>query len=267
MACVVDYSGHRRIVRYSRYMMMEAEYKVQIGQFEGPLDLLLHLIGRARIDIEQIFVSEVTGQYLDYVAEIPALSMDKASEFIEMAATLVYIKSRMILPCEPIKDDEEEDPEQELIDRLKAYKVFKDASLSLKERESAGLDVYYKLPEEIAFGEEKWEIEQVTLDSLCDAFREVLLRLPDAKYERVEEVQIQKDMFTVKERTRYILKMLGSIGSASFFSLFEQSRTRLEVAVTFLALLDLIHKNLVSISQKACYQDIMITRKDEVVAV
>ncbi len=247
--------------------MMEADYRVQIQQFEGPLDLLLHLIGRARIDIEQIFVSEVTGQYLDYVADMPTLSMDRASEFIEMAATLVYIKSRMILPCEPVQEEEEEDPEQELIDRLKAYKVYKDAALALKEREAAGLDVYYKLPEEISFGEEKWEIEQMTMDSLCDAYREVLLRLPDANYERVEEVQIQKDMFTVRERTRYILKALGHMGSASFFSLFAQSRTRLEVAVTFLALLELIHKNMVSISQEACYQDIIITRKEEVAAV
>ena len=247
--------------------MMLAEYKVQIEQFEGPLDLLLHLIGRARIDIEQIFVSEVTGQYLDYMADMPVLSMDRASEFIEMAATLVFIKSRMILPSEPVQEEEEEDPEQELIDRLKAYKIYKDASLALKERETAGLDVYYKLPEEISLGDEKWELEQMTLQSLCDAYREVIQRLPDAKYERVEEVQIQKDIFTVKERTRYIMRTLGHMGSASFFSLFEQSRTRLEVAVTFLALLDLIHRNLVSIIQESCYQDIIITRKEEVAAI
>lgn len=247
--------------------MITAEYKVQIEQFEGPLDLLLHLIGRARIDIEQIFVSEVTGQYLDYVADMPIISMDRASEFIEMAATLVYIKSRMILPCEPVQEEEEEDPEQELIDRLKAYKIYKDAALALKEREADALNVYYKLPEEVSFGEDKWEIEQMTLDCLCDAYREVLQRLPDANYERVEEVQIQKDLFTVKERTRYIMKTLGHMGKASFFSLFAQSRTRLEVAVTFLALLDLIHRNLVSISQESCYQDIIITRKEEVAAV
>lgn len=245
--------------------MMEIEYKVQIQQFEGPLDLLLHLIGRARIDIEQIFVSEVTGQYLDYVADMQMLSMDRASEFIEMAATLVYIKSRMILPCEPVEEDEE-DPEQELIDRLKEYKIYKDASLALKEREAAGLAVYYKLPEEVSFGEEKWEIEQVTLDSLCDAYKEVLLRLPDAKYERVQEVEIHKDMFTVKDRTRYILHKLSRMGSASFFSLFDQSRTRLEVAVTFLAVLDLLHRNFISITQEACYQDILITKKSEVAA-
>ncbi len=248
-------------------MAAETEYKVQLEQFEGPLDLLLHLIGRARIDIEQIFVSEVTGQYLDHVAEMQFLSMDRASEFLEMAATLVYIKSRMILPSEPVKEEEEEDPEQELIDRLKAYKKYKDAALALKERETAGLSVYYKLPEEVSFGDEKWEIEQVKLDDLCEAYKEVLSRLPDAGYERVEEVQIQRDVFTVKERSRYILKMLARMGETSFFSLFSQSRTRLEVAVTFLALLDLIHRNQVTIKQEECYQDIYIMKKSEVAAV
>ncbi len=245
-------------------MWQMAEYKVQIEQFEGPLDLLLHLIGRARIDIEQIFVSEVTGQYLDYISDMQKLSMDRASEFIEMAATLVYIKSRMILPGETAEEEaEEEDPEQELISRLKTYKAYKDASLVLKERETTALDMYYKLPEEVSFGEEKWELEQMTLSSLCEAYQEVLKRLPDASYERVEEVEIQKDMFTVKERTRYILRALGRMGSASFFSLFTETRTRMEVAVTFLALLDLIHKNLVSIQQEECYHDIIIMRKSE----
>ncbi len=245
-------------------MWQMAEYKVQIEQFEGPLDLLLHLIGRARIDIEQIFVSEVTGQYLDYISDMQKLSMDRASEFIEMAATLVYIKSRMILPGETAEEEaEEEDPEQELISRLKTYKAYKDASLVLKERETTALDMYYKLPEEVSFGEEKWELEQMTLSSLCEAYQEVLKRLPDASYERVEEVEIQKDMFTVKERTRYILRALGRMGRASFFSLFTETRTRMEVAVTFLALLDLIHKNLVSIQQEECYHDIIIMRKSE----
>ena len=245
-------------------MWQMAEYKVQIEQFEGPLDLLLHLIGRARIDIEQIFVSEVTGQYLDYISDMQKLSMDRASEFIEMAATLVYIKSRMILPGETAEEEaEEEDPEQELISRLKTYKAYKDASLVLKERETSALDMYYKQPEEVSFGEEKWELEQMTLRSLCEAYQEVLKRLPDASYERVEEVEIQKDMFTVKERTRYILRALGRMGRASFFSLFTETRTRMEVAVTFLALLDLIHKNLVSIQQEECYHDIIIMRKSE----
>jgi len=243
--------------------MITDDYKVQIEQFEGPLDLLLHLIGKARIDIEQIFVSEVTGQYLEHIAAMPQISMDRASEFIEMAATLVYIKSRMLLPGTDLKEEPEEDPEQELISRLKAYKAFKDAALALKTHETAAHDVYYKLPEEVELSEDRWEIEQMTLQNLCDAYLEVLKRLPDAQYERIEEVEIHKDPFTVKERSRYILRALSSLGYATFFSLFTGARTRLEVAVTFVALLDLIHKSLVAISQESSYADILITRKSE----
>ena len=240
--------------------MME-DYKVQLHQFEGPLDLLLHLIGKARIDIEQIFVSAVTGQYLEYVAAMPQVSMDRTSEFLEMAATLVYIKSRMILPGSDADETEEEDPEQELIARLKAYKAYKDAAEELKSYEASAQNVYYKLPEEVSFPDEKWEIEQLTLQNLYDAYQEVLCRLPDAQYERIEEVEIQKDTFTIKDRSRYILRTLSKMGSASFFSLFSQARTRLEVAVTFVALLDLLHRSLVVISQKKSYDDILITRK------
>ncbi len=154
--------------------MDDLDYKVQIQQFEGPLDLLLHLINRARIDIEEIFVSKVTGQYLEYVSSIRELSMDSASEFLYMAAMLVYIKSRMILPPEDDEEEEEEDPEQDLISRLKTYKLFKDICILLKEYEEKGLRVYYKLPEEVAFPDERMEIEDMSLQGLIDAYAEVM---------------------------------------------------------------------------------------------
>lgn len=245
----------------------DSDYRVQIQQFQGPLDLLLHLIGKARIDIEQIFVSEVTGQYIAYVAKIPHLSMDGASEFLEMAATLVFIKSRMLLPGNEEEVSEEDDPEQELIARLKAYKTYKDAAEALKERERLAQDVYYKLPEELLFAEEKWEIEQMTLHDLTSAYLDVLQRKPDAHYERMEEVEIQKDMFTIRDRSRFILRTLTKMGSASFFSLFSGAHSRLEIAVTFTALLELIQKSLVVIRQEKSYSDILITKKNEEAAV
>lgn len=240
------------------------EYKVHIEQFEGPLDLLLHLINRARIDIEQIFVSEVTGQFLSFVSEMQSLPMDSASEFLEMAATLLYIKSRMMLPrVDDEEDEEEEDPEQELIARLKAYKAFKDAAESMRPFETGGLCTYYKLPEEIAFPDEKWELEQATLQGLYEAYMEVLARVPDAQPERMEIIEIQRETFTLKDRRRHILNMLSRINTLTFFSLFSDSRTRLEVAVTFLALLDLIHKSVVTIQQARCFEDITITKISE----
>lgn len=247
--------------------MVDIEYKVQIEQFEGPLDLLLHLIGKARIDIEEIFVSKVTGQYLTYVSSMEHLSMDRASEFIEMAAMLVYIKSRMILPSNDYDEELEEDPEQELIARLKAYKVFKEASMQLKVYEESASQVFYKLPEEVAYPDEKVILEEMTLKSLYEAYKEVLKRIPDAEPERIEHVEISHDIFTIKDRSRYIINTLQKIGSASFFSLFSEAKTKMEVAVTFIALLELIHENIVAIKQNDCYEDILITNISEETAV
>ena len=243
-------------------MLDDYDYKVRTEHFEGPLDLLLHLIGRARIDIEEIFVSEVTGQYLEYVTSMDTLSMDSASEFIEMAATLLYIKSRMILPCEDA-EIEEDDPEQDLIFRLKTYKVFKEAAEALKPMEMSAASVYYKLPEEIGFPEEKLEIEQMTLESLCAAYIEATGRQPDANYEHIDEVQIQQDAYTVKERSRYIMRVLGQTGITTFASLFSEARSKLEVAVTFIALLNMLHRSLISIQQNQCFEEIYISRKTE----
>lgn len=243
--------------------MDDNDYKVQIKQFEGPLDLLLHLINKARIDIEEIFVSKVTGQYLKYVSSMGHLSMDKASEFIEMAAMLVYIKSRMILPSTDNDYEDEEDPEQELISRLKAYKIFKDASQIMRGYEENALHVYYKLPEEVGLFDEKVILEEMSLQSLCDAYMEVLNRIPDAQDERIDEVEIRQDIFTIKERTKHIMHKLNLMGSATFFSLFSDARSKMEVAVTFMALLEMIHENIVTIQQMNSYEDIYITMGSE----
>jgi segregation and condensation protein A len=243
-------------------MIDDYDYKVRIEHFEGPLDLLLHLIGRARIDIEDIFVSEVTGQYLEYVSEMDSMSMESASEFLEMAAALLYIKSRMIIPTEE-PETEEEDPEQELIARLKTYKIYKEAAESLKEFEAKAEHTYFKLPEEIGFPEEKQLIEQMTLDNLYVAYMDVLGRQPDAEFEHLEEVEIRKDAYTIRERSRYILRMLNQCGMTTFGALFSEARTRIEVAVTFIALLNMLHKNLVSIQQDGCFDEIYISKRTE----
>jgi len=249
-------------------MIMEMiEYKVKIEQFQGPLDLLLHLVGKARIDIEEIFVSKVTGQYLSYVASMGTLSMDRASEFLEMAAMLVYIKSRMILPSNEFDDDMEEDPEQDLIARLKEYKKFKDASGTLKVYETDAIGAYYKLPEEVAFPSEKIVLEEMTMDALIAAYQEVLARVPDTKPEHIEEVAIHHDIFTIKDRTKHIMRSLTDMGSASFSSLFSGASSKMEVAVTFIALLELMHENLVSILQSTSYEDILITKTREAAAI
>ncbi|MBT3319768.1 MAG: segregation/condensation protein A [Clostridia bacterium] len=247
--------------------MNTIEYKVKIEQFHGPLDLLLHLVGKARIDIEEIFVSKVTGQYLSYVASMDTLSMDRASEFLEMAAMLVYIKSRMILPANEFDEDMEEDPELDLIARLKEYKTFKDASVTLKEYEGGARKAFFKLPEEVAFPDEHVILEEMTMDALIEAFAEVLARVPDTAPEHIDEVAIHHDIFTIKNRSKYILRTLSEIGSATFSSLFSDASSKMEVAVTFIALLELMHENIVTISQTTNYEDIKITQTRKAKAV
>lgn len=242
-------------------------YKVSIKHYEGPLDLLLHLIGKAKIDIEQIFVSDVTNQYLEYVASIPDFSMEHASEFLEMAATLLFIKSRMILPDCNIADETEDDPQQELIGRLKAYKAYKEAAQKLKTKEQNALNIYYKLPEEVQIPNERWEIEELTLQILYESYLEVLQRRPSCEYERIEEVSVQKDVYTIKERAHYILRALTKMGSASFFSLFDGVCSRLEIAVTFAALLELLHKSAITICQEESFEDIIIIKNNKESAV
>ena len=129
-------------------MENSGKYEVKLNNFDGPLDLLLQLISKAKIEIKDIFVSEITDQYLRYLAETDMDDLENSSEFLEMAATLLYIKSRALLPR--IKEESDEDPEGELIARLEEYRRYREAAEEMRFLESAARDIYYKLPEEIA---------------------------------------------------------------------------------------------------------------------
>ncbi len=149
-------------------------YCVQLKQFEGPLDLLLHLIEESKVDIKDIFVSEITAQYLSYMNQVDELDMDTASEFLTMAATLLYIKSRQLLPRPPREDEEEEDPEVLLIRQLRDYKAFKEASEKLRELFDAARDSCTRLPEDVLLPPKEVELDGATMDTLFSAFLEML---------------------------------------------------------------------------------------------
>ncbi|MEG0127389.1 MAG: segregation/condensation protein A, partial [Clostridia bacterium] len=170
---------------------------VRLKQFDGPLDLLLHLIGKAKIDLKDIFVSEITEQYVEAVRIAAAFDMDEASEFITMAALLVEIKSRNLLP-KPPKDDEE-DPEQALLERLIAYKQLKESAKNMTEFEVSARELFSKLPEEYPLPPPTFEIEGLTLDALWDALKRVLAREPKEPREvdfRLRD--IRRDNYTVE---------------------------------------------------------------------
>ncbi len=235
----------------------------KLTQFEGPLDLLLHLISKAKIDLQDIFVSEITEQYLSYMDEMKELDMDRASEFLNMAATLLYIKSRSLLPSkrEELMDEEFIDPETELIERLRAYKLYKEAGERLAVMESGAQSVFYKLPEELIDADQELVIEGADTDALYLAFLSLLKnrkKEPDA-YRKVE---IKQDMFSIRLQKKKILERLKMEKRLSFFSLFEQKASQMEVAVTFIALLELWHVGRLSICQQKAFADITLEYQD-----
>lgn len=235
------------------------EYTVKLAQFEGPLDLLLHLISKAKIDLQDIFVSEITEQYLIYMEQIDELDMDRASEFLNMAATLLYIKSRALLPAkrEETEDEDFVDPETELIERLRAYKLYKEAGERLAGMEREAKDVYYKLPEELVDFEQEIVIEGSGTDMLYMAFLE-LLRNRKKEPEERRRVEIKQDVFSIRVQKKKILERLKREKRVSFFSLFEERATHMEIAVTFVALLELWHVSRLAIRQKKAFSDIVL---------
>ena len=239
------------------------EYQVSISKFEGPLDLLLHLIQRAEIDIRDIFVSEITSQYLSYMDQLDDVDMDKASEFLTMAATLLYIKSRQLLPrpAEPTEETEEEDPEEALIRQLKDYKAFKEASQDLKRMFEETRNSITRLPEDIPLPPQKVDLSDTTMDGLYKAFLDMLDRA-----EHIEETRkshrVKADTYTVRKQSMKIRNILSKAKDRiRFEDLFDGQPRKMEVIVTFMALLEMISHGEIHLSQSRPFAPITLSVK------
>ncbi len=232
---------------------------LQLKDFSGPLDMLLHLIGKAKIDIRDIFVSEVTDQYIRVVREAEDLDMDEASSFIQMAATLLEIKSRSLLPKPPAP--EEEDPETVLIRQLEDYALFKQIAADMQGFEKAAARVYEKLPEEYPLPPQSFDIHGLTLEGLVDAFARVMQRVPKGSEEKGEETvrRIVRDEHSVPDCMLRIVRTIKG-GSRSFFSLISEEPTREEVITFFLAMLELLRLGRVRVRQEKVHGDILLSR-------
>ena len=217
-------------------------YVVQLKDFEGPLDLLLHLIGRAKVRIEDIFVSEITEQYLASVQDLSGLDMDAASEFLQMAATLMEIKSRALLPKPP--KDEEEDPKEELLRRLEEYRQIKEASKALRIYEAEAAEMVARLPMEIVT-DARVELGSLSLRALQEALLRVLLRAERNEAAPPAPRQIPRDDFTIGECMLRVLHRVLVYGQVEFVT-------------TFLALLELLKANRVTLRQEEIYAPIVI---------
>jgi segregation and condensation protein A len=233
-------------------------YTVQLQQFEGPLDLLLHLIEEAEVDVKDIFVSEITAQYLSYMNQLDELDMDTASEFLTMAATLLYIKSRQLLPRPPKEDDQEEDPETLLIRQLRDYKAFKQASEKLKSLFDNAREAISRLPEDVPLPPKEVALDGATMDGLFAAFLEMLERKKDAP-EPIRSQHVNPDRYTVRSQTGRIRAVLQEKSAVTFEELFRPGAERMEIIVTFMALLEMISRGEILLKQKAPFAPIRIS--------
>ena len=238
-------------------------YIVSLKQFDGPLDLLLTLISNAKIDIHDIFVSEITEQYLETMKLVDELDMDSASEFLQMAATLLEIKSRAMLPKPPKPEDEDElSPEEALIRQLEEYRQFKEVSARMHQLEEEARALLTKLPEEYPLPPPNIEITGLTLDKLIKAYRRVLERAEAAEAaDRMASREIPRDAHTVAGCMARISRRLRR-GSCRFSELFDADYTREEVVTMFMALLELIKLNRLHVAQEAAYDEITLSIRE-----
>ena len=239
---------------------MENDYKVKLEVFEGPLDLLLYLIKKDEIDIYDIPIEHITRQYLDYLQMFKILDLDVAGEFVVMAANLIYIKSRSLLPVHqqpPEETAEEADPRWELVRQLIEYKKFKDAAGHLQLREVARENLFSRVPGKPDFQAER-PMGEVSIFDLINAFQGVLKRIN--KKEDLRE--IFEENFTVSDKIDLIVKMIASGVSLKFTELFANVASRTEVVVTFLAVLELIRLKQLRVTQTGEFGEIELSRNE-----
>lgn len=237
----------------------DKDYKVKLEIFEGPLDLLLYLIKKDEIGIYDVSIERITKQYLAYINTFKMLNVELASEFIVMAANLMYIKSRELLPqtLQPPEDDaDEEDPRWELIRQLVEYKKFKDAAQFLGHQEIKGDEFFATNPEPLDLSAQPEIVGQVGIFDLIRAFQRVLKR-----FENTTDIrEIVSDRFTVADKIEHLLAALPTGARVSFETLFSDAASRVEVIVTFLAVLELMKLNQLMIEQEQMLGEIIVIR-------
>ena len=242
---------------------------VKLEVFEGPLDLLLHLIDKNKVDIYDIPIVEITEQYLYYIRQMETQDMNVMSEFLVMAATLIDIKCKMLLPKEVNEEGEEEDPRAELVQKLLEYKMFKYMSLELKDRQvDAARNLYRKrcLPAEVEAYRQPVNYEEllgdITLSGLNRIFQSIMKRQED-KIDpiRSQYGNIEKDEVDMDAKTLYVEAYVREHKRFSFRRLLEKQASKMEVIVTFLVILEMMKMGEIDIYQEDIFDDIIITSK------
>ncbi len=246
---------------------MDLNVKLQV--FEGPLDLLLHLLEKNKVNIYDIPIVEITSQYMEYIAEMKRRDLNILSEFLVMAATLIDIKSRMLLPSDPDKEEEEEDPRAELVQQLLEYKMYKCMAYELKDRQMDAERVLFKvptIPEEVSAYEVPIDMEELVSDVTLAKLNHIFQSIMKKQVDKIDPVRskfgkIQKEEVSLEERMVYLENYAMQHPHFSFRNLLEAQSGKVEIIVTFLAILELMKMGKIFISQERIFDDIKIDSK------
>lgn len=239
----------------------------KLEKFEGPLDLLLHLIEKNKVDIYDIPIALITDQYLEYLRQMQIEDLDIMSEFLVMAATLLDIKCKMLLPAEVNEDGEEEDPRAELVEKLIEYKMYKYMSFELKDRQiDANRNIYKAptIPKEVAEYIEPIDYEKLVGDMDLAKLNQIFKSIVRKQKDKIDPVRskfgnIEKDEINLEEKQLHIEMYVLTHKKFSFRALLEAQPTKMEIVVTFLVILEMMKVGKIQISQNELFDDIMIT--------
>ncbi|MBR2045713.1 MAG: segregation/condensation protein A [Agathobacter sp.] len=243
---------------------MDMNVKLQV--FEGPLDLLLHLLDKNKVNIYDIPIVEITNQYMEYIAEMKRQDLNILSEFLVMAATLIDIKSRMLLPATGEEEDEEEDPRNELVQQLLEYKMYKCMAYELKDRQIDAARVMFKeptIPAEVLAYEEPLNMEELVADVTLAKLNEIYKSIMKKQVDKIDPIRskygkIQKEEVSLEEKMAYLENYAMEHKYFSFRNLLEAQSSKVEIIVTFLAILELMKVGKIIISQEKIFDDIKI---------
>lgn len=246
---------------------MELTVKLQV--FEGPLDLLLYLLEKNKVNIYDIPIVEITEQYMEYIREMKRQDLEVLSEFLVMAATLVDIKSRMLLPANPDSEEEEEDPRAELVQQLLEYKMYKCMAYELKDRQMDAGRVMYKkptIPEEVRAYEPPVDIHELISDITLSRLHEIFESIMKKQQDKIDPLRskfgkIEKEEVSLEDKMEDLKKYAAGHRHFSFRGLLTAQSSKVEVIVTFLAILELMKMGTIRISQEHIFDDIQIDSK------
>lgn len=243
---------------------------VKLEAFDGPLDMLLHLIEKNKIDIFDIPIVEITNQYMEIIAQMQTKDMDVMSDFLLMAATLLRIKSKMLLPAEKAEEGEEEDPRAELVERLLEYKTYKYASYELKDLQMDASKQLFKkpsIPEEIANYKEEIDISELLGDLTLARLQSIFHAVMKKQIDKIDPIRskfgkIEKEKISLGDRMQYISEYAREHKKFNFRMLLEEQTSKTMVIVSFLGILELMKEGMLKIVQENIFDDIWITYQE-----